>query len=30
MEFARPTAVALIEDDADFRHALVERLTLEG
>ena len=30
MEFARPTAVALIEDDADFRHALVERLILEG
>ena len=30
MEFARPTAVALIEDDADFRQALVERLTLEG
>ena len=30
MEFARPTAVALIEDDSDFRHALVERLTLEG
>lgn len=30
MEFARPTAVALIEDDAGFRHALVERLTLEG
>lgn len=30
MEFARPNAVALIEDDADFRQALVERLTLEG
>lgn len=30
MEFARPTAVALVEDDADFRQALVERLTLEG
>ena len=30
MQFARPTAVALIEDDADFRQALVERLALEG
>ena len=30
MQFARLTAVALIEDDADFRQALVERLTLEG
>ena len=30
MEFVRPTAVALVEDDADFRQALVERLTLEG
>ncbi|WEK39626.1 MAG: sigma-54 dependent transcriptional regulator [Candidatus Brevundimonas colombiensis] len=30
MQFARPTAVALIEDDADFRQALVERLVLEG
>jgi two-component system C4-dicarboxylate transport response regulator DctD len=30
MQFARPVAVALIEDDADFRQALVERLTLEG
>ena len=30
MEFARPAAVALVEDDADFRQALVERLTLEG
>ena len=30
MEFARPTAIALIEDDADFRQALVERVTLEG
>ena len=30
MEFVRPAAVALVEDDADFRQALVERLTLEG
>ena len=30
MEFTRPTAVALVEDDADFRQALAERLTLEG
>lgn len=30
MEFARPTAVALVEDDIDFRQALAERLTLEG
>lgn len=30
MEFARPSAVALVEDDADFRQALAERLTLEG
>ena len=30
MEFARPLSVALVEDDADFRQALVERLALEG
>ena len=30
MDFPRLDSVALIEDDADFRHALVERLTLEG
>ena len=30
MEFTRPTAVALVEDDADFRQALAERLMLEG
>ncbi len=30
MDFARPTAVALVDDDNDFRNALVERLTLEG
>lgn len=30
MESARPNAVALVEDDADFRQALAERLTLEG
>ncbi|GAW40972.1 C4-dicarboxylate transport transcriptional regulatory protein DctD [Brevundimonas sp. SH203] len=30
MQFARLTAVALVEDDADFRQALVERLALEG
>lgn len=30
MRFAALSAVALVEDDADFREALVERLTLEG
>lgn len=30
MQFPALNAVALIEDDADFREALVERLTLEG
>lgn len=30
MEFVRPAAVALVEDDADFRQALSERLSLEG
>jgi two-component system C4-dicarboxylate transport response regulator DctD len=30
MDFARPTAIALVDDDADFRTALVERLELEG
>ncbi|CAN5425098.1 sigma-54 dependent transcriptional regulator [soil metagenome] len=30
MDFARPTAVALVDDDDDFRTALVERLALEG
>ena len=30
MDFARPTAVALVDDDNDFRNALVERLSLEG
>jgi two-component system C4-dicarboxylate transport response regulator DctD len=30
MQFAALNAVALVEDDADFREALVERLTLEG
>lgn len=30
MEFTRLTAVALVEDDEDFRNALQERLSLEG
>lgn len=30
MQFPALNAVALIEDDADFREALIERLTLEG
>lgn len=30
MEFTRLTAVALVEDDEDFRNALNERLSLEG
>lgn len=30
MDFARPRAVALIDDDDDFRTALAERLDLEG
>ena len=30
MEFPRLTAVALVEDDEDFRNALNERLSLEG
>ncbi|MBD3836924.1 sigma-54 dependent transcriptional regulator [Brevundimonas sp.] len=30
MSFEHPASVALVEDDADFRQALVERLTLEG
>ena len=30
MEFERPMAVALVEDDADFRQAVSERLSLEG
>ncbi len=30
MEFSRPAAAVLIEDDADFRQALAERLTLAG
>lgn len=30
MEFARLNAIALVEDDEDFRNALQERLTLEG
>jgi two-component system C4-dicarboxylate transport response regulator DctD len=30
MDFARPTAIALVDDDDDFRTALVERLELEG
>ncbi|PZU57457.1 MAG: Fis family transcriptional regulator [Brevundimonas sp.] len=30
MSFDHPASVALVEDDADFRQALVERLTLEG
>lgn len=30
MEYARLTAVALVEDDEDFRNALQERLSLEG
>jgi len=30
MEFARLNAIALVEDDEDFRNALQERLSLEG
>ncbi|CAN5330682.1 sigma-54 dependent transcriptional regulator [soil metagenome] len=30
MDFARPTAIAIVDDDDDFRTALVERLELEG
>lgn len=30
MDFARPNAVALVDDDDDFRETLAERLTLEG
>ena len=30
MDFAQPRAVALIDDDDDFRTALAERLDLEG
>ncbi len=30
MDFARPNAVALVDDDDDFRSALIERLELEG
>lgn len=30
MDFARPLSVALVDDDEDFRLALVERLALEG
>lgn len=30
MQFAPPTAVVLVEDDADFRQALMDRLALEG